>query len=521
MLLSCNSGNSKENKTEESSQTLGVSNNSSTLANEVEESFSTTFTSTSALRKFRGIGPRVKYKTVGLAAGEWVWDPQDKSSADNEGTILVAEDGKRLKRIYQGDALIEWFGVKSGNITFDNSSIIQQAITSCKTIAFQKGKVYTIKREILLDRINNLHLKLNGSTISNVNLEVKTLKFDHCNNVTVESGSLTRPTLPATQNSNDQHTLTFIGCRDIIVKNMHILNAPEMGICIMSAINATMLNNTIEHTLRDGIYAHYSLNVKYIGNKLSNIKDDALSIHDYGLDREKPEILKEGRIQAGNALVSKNVVTNAMQGFSSIGCADITIDGNSFSKTVNAGIAVFNSETLHVGSTARVKNIKITNNKLIHCGNDALINNVLLSNGGQVSSGHAAIYVACNGPDNTFASSKLRSSNIHIVDNTITESGVNGILCYNIDGLQFQNNTFRNCHANTTNAPQFTGNICEVYNCTNILVKDNNVIDTRNPPLHDSAYIIDNSTGTFSKGLNKGWRSFDTKIEHSPKLSVK
>ncbi|RZL40788.1 MAG: right-handed parallel beta-helix repeat-containing protein, partial [Pedobacter sp.] len=344
-----------------------------------------------------------------------------------------------------------------------------------------------MKSRIEVVRKNNINIWLANSKIINVNYDAKTILFDHCNNVKLIGGQLLRLALPKIQNNKDQHTLTFIGGKNITVKSLIIKNSPEMGICLMSVINASILNNTIEHTLRDGVYAHYSLNLKYIGNTLSHIKDDALSMHDYGRVEQKPEIFELGYRQAGHSVISKNKISNAIQGISSIGCSTLLIENNIVNRTANAGIAVFNSEQLAKGQTARVNNIIIRDNRLINCGDTVKVNGNTVTNGGQLTSGRAALYVASNSgePDQRFMNSKLRLSQITVSNNYIFNSAVNGALFYNIDNLKVTSNSFINCHSNRENSPQFTGNIFEMYNCSKVYIAKNNIIDNRKEPLHD------------------------------------
>ena len=48
--------------------------------------------------------------------GTWRYDPDDTTSADNIGSILVTADNKRVKRIYEGVFDARWFGAK-GDVT--------------------------------------------------------------------------------------------------------------------------------------------------------------------------------------------------------------------------------------------------------------------------------------------------------------------------------------------------------------------------------------------------------------------
>ncbi len=54
-------------------------------------------------------------------------DPSDTTSADNDGTILVAADGMRWKRLYDGEVNAAWFGAVGDGVT-DSGAAIQAAI---------------------------------------------------------------------------------------------------------------------------------------------------------------------------------------------------------------------------------------------------------------------------------------------------------------------------------------------------------------------------------------------------------
>jgi len=46
-------------------------------------------------------------------------DPDDASSADNGGTIIVSKSGKRWKRVFEGDIYARWFGAQGDGIADD------------------------------------------------------------------------------------------------------------------------------------------------------------------------------------------------------------------------------------------------------------------------------------------------------------------------------------------------------------------------------------------------------------------
>jgi hypothetical protein len=54
-------------------------------------------------------------------------DPDDASSADNGGTIIVSKSGKRWKRVFEGDIYARWFGAQGDGIA-DDADAINRAV---------------------------------------------------------------------------------------------------------------------------------------------------------------------------------------------------------------------------------------------------------------------------------------------------------------------------------------------------------------------------------------------------------
>lgn len=81
------------------------------------------------------------YVTDDNQEGMWKYDPSDSSSADNTGTVLVTEDEKRIKRVYEGPVHTDWFGfAKDGT---DETAKLQTVLNEYKSILINKG-TYTI-----------------------------------------------------------------------------------------------------------------------------------------------------------------------------------------------------------------------------------------------------------------------------------------------------------------------------------------------------------------------------------------
>jgi hypothetical protein len=420
----------------------------------------------------------------------------------NSASVATSPNSNQLKK----SVSIESYGAKPNDANFDNAPCIINALNNADTIIIPAGKTYTIRSCIQVSNLSAKVIKAAKATLINRNYDARTFLFINCNNINIIGGTYTRDVMPTIQNGKEQSTIGFKNCKNVSVKQTHIIYSPEMGIDNNIVIGGVFMNNHIEHCLRDGIYAHYSANLKYSYNILNDIKDDALSMHDYGLDNQKDMLHKAGFKQAGHSEISSNKINNCIQGISSIACKDILIAKNTINNTVNAGICIFNSEDLYANSTARVNHITISNNTLINTGFKSIINKIQIPNKAQISSGRAAIYVACIRQGKEFTTSKMRSSAVKVINNTVLNSAVNAATLYNIDGLIVKNNSFKNCHADTENAPEYTGDIVEILNCTKIDVSGNNVIDSRTKPLHNRSYKIENSVGAFKSGISKGFK---------------
>jgi hypothetical protein len=418
--------------------------------------------------------------------------------------LLAAPAGRKTQ--VTGGVSIEQFGARANDPAFDNAPAIIKALNAARLVIFPPGKNYTILSTIQVNGLSGRTIMADQSSLINRNYEARTFLFTDCDSITINGGLYTRDVLPTVQDGKSQSTIGFKNCKNVGVYRVHIDRSPEMGIDNNIVIGGTYEANLIEHCLRDGIYAHYSARLSYIGNTLDQIKDDALSMHDYGIYAQKDALHKAGYNQAGYSVIKDNKISNAIQGISSIGCTELLIEGNQISHTANAGICVFNSENLYPGSTARVHEVKILNNMLISIGYTISVNTITVPNLALSASGRAAIFVGCNRQGQAFTTSVMRSSDVTVSHNVLRDCAVNAATLYNIDGLLMEGNVFTNCHSDTKNSPAATGNIVEILNCTKINVSGNAVVDTRTPPLHDRAYVIENSTGTFTQGITKGYR---------------
>jgi hypothetical protein len=80
-----------------------------------------------ALRAYAGGATSVFVRASGIA-GTFVRDDADTTSADNGGTIIVAANGKRWKRVFDGAVDIRWFGAVDGGA--DSTSAVVAAFSA-------------------------------------------------------------------------------------------------------------------------------------------------------------------------------------------------------------------------------------------------------------------------------------------------------------------------------------------------------------------------------------------------------
>ena len=365
-------------------------------------------------------------------------------------------------------------------------------------IFFPAGS-YRVSKTIELRSLQNIHIWAIGATLINSTLTNHFFEIDHCEFVTVNGGKYTRSAKPDSSWPTGYHCLLLANSKDLVVQNVLIDGSPGMGIAIVNAANVKILNNTIRNTLRDGIYSHYSVNLLYSGNYLENIKDDALSMHDYGFNSDKQAIIALGYPQAGSSIIANNRIKNAMRGIGSIGLQTLTITGNVIENVVNCGIEVYNTAEKFEGPDTQVRDVVISDNLISYaCLRSLNIFGKMQGDNNQGGGGKAALTVGSINADVQYEAENKRLSNISVTGNMVNYSAADAYFLNNIDGLVFSNNSARNC--NTSPFPPYTGYIVECWSCTGLCGFNNNVIDSNSPPTAIAGYRVRNTTGSLG-----GW----------------
>lgn len=416
--------------------------------------------------------------------------------------------GVAIKEIYDQTALkatLQQFGAKGDGVTDDTQAIIEALNSPIPLIyALKTAAHYKVSDLIVVSGINKKKLVATGAKFLNSDLEKATFLFQNSRNIEIEGGKFGYVTIPTANGGNSQHVFQFDGCQSVIVSRIHVINSPEMGIAITNSNKVVIKNCLIEHTFRDGTYSHYSANVRYINNIYRNIKDDAMSFHDYGIASEKAKLVKFGYNQASNLTAQGNTIENAYQGFGSIGADGIRVIGNKFKNTVLAGVAIFNSKELYANGTSLAKNVQVLNNTIDRACSTVMINKVSHANNGQASTGRAAIFVGSLGDNNQLNAGAIkRLKNVVVSGNNVTNSGAHGFLCNKTDNLKFTNNRFVNC-SGAVPTQSLSGDVVELGNITKFLGDNNTIIDTRPKILHQHGYALNNVSGKTGKWNVKG-----------------
>jgi hypothetical protein len=389
------------------------------------------------------------------------------------------------------------YGAKGDGVT-DDTAAIQSAIQSNAVILFPAG-TYLISNTIQIAAgLTNVHISAESAVIKSTNLTTYLFQMNQNAFVTVTGGEYTRADPITFTSPSDQAAFRFISCTDVIVQNVFINGSPGMGICLMNCQGAKIINNIIKNTTRDGVYSHYGVNLLYSGNYLENIKDDALSMHDYGINSDKQDIIAAGYPQAGNSIICNNKIKNAMRGIASIGLQALTVTGNVIEHLPGPGISIFNTAESFEGPDTTVQDIIISDNQVSYaCLNNLTFLGGTYSNGNQNGNGKAAISVGSYDANYQYELNLRRLIHVQVNNNLVVNCACNGFFVNN-DGVMMSNNTARNC--NSTPLAPYTGYIFEAWNCTGFSAFNNSVIDTNATPQAIGGCRTWNTTG-----ITGGW----------------
>lgn len=175
------------------------------------------------------------------------------------------------------------------NVGTDDTAAIQDAFDTDKNVLFPSGYVFKTTRTSVSADYASLNfqsyreIKATGATIIR-NCDHIHISAVSIRNATVNGGRWYCPyaNLDAHDTGLAKEAFRNNRCTDITFQNLVIDGSPEGGVASTRCVGIVVDNCDIQNTYRDGIYTDYSVKLKYTNNYLSNVKDDAISIHDYG-----------------------------------------------------------------------------------------------------------------------------------------------------------------------------------------------------------------------------------------------
>lgn len=311
-----------------------------------------------ALRAYTGRATQIRIITTGIA-GFFYYDASDTTSADNGGTIIVASNGKRWKRLFDGAVNVKWFGAK-GNGSDDDTSEVQAALNSgALRVIIPPGMTVGVTG---LTMVANQTLEIQG--------KIKKLSGTAAL-ISVASGC---SVIGGEIDGNSVNCQGIVGSntQNVTVRNVYVHNLGKVGIGSYAVGSASWViqGNRIENTIEEGIVVEYTNDCLIENNRV----DTALhGIRWWGGDSQVSNTLGiyglrvHGNIVygamggiwgslGGNITVTGNHVENCSDvGFDFEGCADFTCTGNTAYECANGCYAVFfgSQRGSFSGNTAR------------------------------------------------------------------------------------------------------------------------------------------------------------------------
>lgn len=289
------------------------------------------------IRLLSGTLPSDNFYTTDLRQeGNWYYDSTDTTSADNTGTVLVTADGKRIKRIFNDSANIQWFGA-IGDGTTDNTAFIQSAIATGKKIFVPEGIFITSnitlltnssisglgEKSILKFKSGSTGYMLNGDLVGGINLDKVSLygaddiEYQTVSSIGTRSGIYLNTNLPKSKITNCKiYGFNAIG----IGYNGTVTSKDNKSIDID---NCNFLSNYCAISTAPSGVNHYTGVSGGAGGEYSNIIGSSFYLNRYAVVAS-----------AGNTNVTGNVISNNGYGIYTTSVSNVG-HGNIVSNLIN------------------------------------------------------------------------------------------------------------------------------------------------------------------------------------------
>jgi len=317
------------------------------------------------IRALTGILPNISFYTTNInQEGFWYYDATDTTSADNTGTVLVTADGKRIKRVVNGNIYPEWFGAIGDAVT-DDASAINSAISVAtnKNLVFTKR--YLIKSKLVL-KSNTSYIGVKGSEIIINNTFVKGATSPS-NEFAIYNEKF------STTYSNPDTSIIIKGIKFTQTITLPSINYTILGFANInnltiseceSYINGSIFGNNLD------LYACYN-NVNITNNTFENTTNTTIGGCIWLRNRAANGALASNDCYAVNIIGNnfrKKCNDEVVAIWGSLGkLSNVNVISNSFKfddYSVSVGLSVFGDET-NSSALAITENVNISNNTFI------------------------------------------------------------------------------------------------------------------------------------------------------------
>lgn len=352
-----------------------------------------------ALRTYTGRATSVRITSIGIA-GFFYRDDADTSSADNGGTVIVAVNGKRWKRLFSGAADVMWFGAKgdwNGTTGTNDAAAFQSAINSEPSI-YIPNKTFVISTRLNVP--SNKVITGEGyikSTITNNNV----FNIINSNNVVINGLTIENEVFPSMLTGSLINAIYVKGSSNVFIRNTKIIHkSKNYGIALYSTSDSKVSNNFITC-------------IDLVPDALDSETPAAITVAD-GCKR---------------IIVAENNISNTGLGISilnitSLGIEDVVVNGNTIYKCSGYGILSYaggGAET-----DGRIRDVTISNNTIrdiYGTYNNPAVPAAPYTHG-------AGIYIL-NGKEINIFGNNITNTNVYTNSETLTPGGIGLVYSFN------------------------------------------------------------------------------------------
>ncbi|MDF2713184.1 MAG: hypothetical protein K0R28_109 [Paenibacillus sp.] len=179
--------------------------------------------------------------------GLFFFDPRDKSSPDDDGTILVASNGARYKRVIENDVFnVKWFGAKA-NGNFDDTSAIQRTLDAVNRqgggVIFLPSGNYVLTTALMFHSYS--HIIGAGKVSTNVINKGSDFAFKP-SDVTKVTRHASIESLRISGGSGNAGGILIQNCNQCVFDNIEMGQVPGIGMYVYGTIGGCYWNNIVQ-----------------------------------------------------------------------------------------------------------------------------------------------------------------------------------------------------------------------------------------------------------------------------------